>query len=269
MDYIEKFTGSLRFAGRSENTIRAYESDLRQIENTLNKTLVEARPLELLDYFTNLKLETSTINRRVDSIHKYYSFLMDMEVISKDPSKGIEAPKEEQKEVRYTPSKTEVAAMIKATKNAKTKAIVTVLSETGLRFSEFANIKLEDLSDVIVVKGKGNKIRRVPLSPKAKEAIEEYLKVRKDGDDTLFTSDRGTKLDNSSVYRSLRTLAKKAGIEKWNEVEPHCLRRFAVSEAHKKGLPIGIIEKMFGHSFGVEKKNYLSVTDEELLSMVQ
>lgn len=276
--YVIRYERKLRNADKSEDTIKSYMSDIKQMIKIIGKEPEDIKAVDLDDTYADFLegLASTSRARKIVAINGFFDYLKDLELITKNPAAILEAPKNIQTEVRYTPSKQEVEKMIKFSTNIKTKAIVTLLAQTGLRFSEMKNIKLNEITDgekVITDKinicGKGRKYRDVYLSKDTIEMINEYLKTRKDGADTLFTSNQGTELDNKSIWKMVRTLAKRTGMENWDKMETHAFRRYAITEAHKKGLPPMLITKMFGHSsLDVESKHYVYFTEDEMRNAV-
>lgn len=279
-EYVVRYTRKLRNAEKSQDTITNYISDINQMIKIIGKEPQDIKAIDLDGAYAEFLdgLAPTSTARKIFAVKGFFEYLIDLELITKNPANVLEAPKGIKTEVRYTPSKTEVDKMIKFATNAKTKAIVTLLSQTGLRFSEMKNIKLSDVSnngecvtnDTFEICGKGGKGRNVFLNKETIDAINDYLKIRKQGVDNLFVSNQGKELDNKSVWKMIRNLARKSGMENWDKMEVHAMRRFAITEAHKKGLNPMLITKLFGHSsLEIESKHYVYFTEEEMRKAVQ
>lgn len=277
-DYLEIYVGQLKFAEKADNTIKAYREDIEQMLSITNKEVTEITPIDLMDYCQEISVlaDTSKI-RKINCVKAFFTWLNESQIIDTNPAKSLITPKLKEKEVRFTPNEQQVSKMISRATNAKMKAILSTLASTGLRFSELKNIKLSDVTDgqqvvtdALTVRGKGSKSRTVYLNKDAVNMINEYLKVRKEGCDNLFSSDQGTPLDNASLLRSLKTLAKKCEIEQWSECEPHSFRRFFITSLWNKGVNPSVICSLTGHSsLDVEMKHYIKVDENEKRMAIQ
>jgi site-specific recombinase XerD len=170
-------------------------------------------------------------------------------------------------------------------KSLRDKAILELLFSTGLRVSELCALDSDiDLSrDELSVRGKGDKVRVVFLSPTAKDAVRAYLKSRKDMDEALFVNiplqvkakakeDGDTKVKSStrtptrltprSVERMIKIYAAKAGITK--KVTPHVLRHSFATDLLSNGADIRSVQQLLGHASIITTQIYTHVTDAHL-----
>lgn len=150
-------------------------------------------------------------------------------------------------------------------------AILGMLFSTGLRVSELCGLSRDiNLSvDELSVRGKGDKVRVVFLSPAAKEAVKEYLAVRKDIDeDALFVSHSNIKKDgpkrltSRSVQRIIKKCATKTGITK--KVTPHVIRHSFATDLLSNGADLRSVQAMLGHAHIATTQVYTHVTDKHL-----
>lgn len=159
-------------------------------------------------------------------------------------------------------------------KSLRDKAILELFFSTGLRLSELCSLPRElDLGkDEFSIRGKGEKVRVVFLSDRAKDAIRAYLAKRTDMDDALFvrietklTKDRKTeslRLVPRSVERIVKFYAIKAGISK--KVTPHVIRHSFATDLLSNGADIRSVQMMLGHSNIATTQIYTHVTDAQL-----
>lgn len=133
-----------------------------------------------------------------------------------------------------------------------------------MRVSELCGLNRSDIEgDQCIVFGKGQKERYVYLNAKAQLSLSEYLKTRKDDNESLFVSlDKPhDRLKISAIEICLRSLGRELGIE---NVHPHRFRRTAATNALKHGMSIEQVSKMLGHNDLDTTMIYLTVSQEEL-----
>lgn len=146
-------------------------------------------------------------------------------------------------------------------------AILELLFSTGLRVAELCALDSDiDLTrDELSVRGKGEKVRVVFLSPTAKKAITEYLAVRKDMEEALFVDGRPNKLHRISprdVQRHLKSYVARAGISK--KVTPHTLRHVFATDLLSNGADIRSVQQLLGHASINTTQIYTHITDAHL-----
>lgn len=158
-------------------------------------------------------------------------------------------------------------------RSLRDRAILELLFSTGLRVSELCALNSDiDLSrDELSVRGKGDKVRVVFLSPAAKEAVRTYLKSRKDMEDALFVNiladdkvskKNPTRLTPRSVQNIMKKYAAKAGITK--KVTPHILRHSFATDLLANGADIRSVQALLGHASINTTQIYTHVTDAHL-----
>lgn len=146
-------------------------------------------------------------------------------------------------------------------------AILEMLFSTGLRVSELCALNSDiDLSrDELSVRGKGEKVRVVFLSPTAKEVVREYLKVRNDMEEALFVDGRPDKMHRITprdVQRHLKTYVARAGIT--SVVTPHTLRHAFATDLLSNGADIRSVQQLLGHASINTTQIYTHITDSHL-----
>jgi site-specific recombinase XerD len=147
------------------------------------------------------------------------------------------------------------------------RAILELLFSTGLRVSELCALNSDiDLSrDEVSVRGKGDKVRVVFLSPAAKESIREYLKARKDMEEALFVEGRPNRLHRigpRDVQLRVKKYAAQAGIT--SKVTPHTLRHVFATDLLGNGADIRSVQALLGHASINTTQIYTHVTDAHL-----
>jgi len=155
-------------------------------------------------------------------------------------------------------------------KGLRDRAILELLFSTGLRVSELAALDRDSIDlkrDEFSVRGKGEKVRVVFLSPSAKKAVKEYLDKREDVSEALFVnfspnSKETTRLTPRSIERILKFYAIKAGISK--KVTPHVLRHMFATDLLQNGADLRSVQALLGHSSINTTQIYTHVTDRSL-----
>lgn len=156
-------------------------------------------------------------------------------------------------------------------KSLRDKAILELLFSTGLRVSELCSLNRDiDLSrDELSVRGKGDKVRVVFLSPTAKTIVELYIEKRDDIDDALFVQlgrnadkSKSLRLTPRSVERILKHYAIKAGITK--KVTPHVIRHSFATDLLSNGADLRSVQALLGHANIATTQVYTHVTDAHL-----
>jgi site-specific recombinase XerD len=147
------------------------------------------------------------------------------------------------------------------------RAVLELLFSTGLRVAELCaqNSDIDLSRDELSVRGKGEKVRVVFLSPSAKDAVRSYLKERKDMEEALFVDGRPKKLHRMTprdVQRHIKTYAARAGITK--KVSPHTLRHVFATDLLSNGADIRSVQALLGHASINTTQIYTHVTDAHL-----
>lgn len=149
------------------------------------------------------------------------------------------------------------------------RALLELLFSTGLRVSELCNLDRDlDLSrDEFSVRGKGDKVRVVFLSPDAKKTVHAYLKKRGDMDPALFVSygragKQSGRITPRSVERLVKHYAVKAGITR--KVTPHVIRHSFATDLLESGADLRSVQALLGHANIATTQVYTHVTDKHL-----
>ncbi len=156
-------------------------------------------------------------------------------------------------------------------KSLRDKAILELLFSTGLRVSELCSLSrdLDPDADEFSIRGKGDKVRVVFVSERAKEALRTYLEKRVDVDDALFIqlsknkeSKNDKRLSPRSVERIVQSYARKAGITK--KVTPHVVRHSFATDLLQNGADLRSVQALLGHAHIGTTQIYTHVTDTHL-----
>lgn len=271
--------------GRAVKTIENYDHyltrffDWAQIKNVSDITEEKIREFRLWlnrQPGTAGAMKRRTQNYYLIALRAYLKFLRKREIPCISPER-IELAKLPERSLDLI-SSAELERLLAATKGTnqrslRDRAILELLFSTGLRVSELCSLNSDlDLSrDDFSVRGKGEKVRVVFLSPAAKEAVGAYLKGRKDMEEALFVNSvsdeklsrkRPARLTPRSVQNLIKTYAAKAGITK--KVTPHVLRHSFATDLLTNGADIRSVQALLGHASINTTQIYTHVTDAHL-----
>lgn len=246
MTNLEKYIVSLKADKKSLNTIVAYSKDIQQMLDFVQKDETEIEYMDLVNWKESISdMSSSSVARKIVSVRHYLEFLVDIDILEKNPAKKLKAPKINVKEKDYI-TKEEVLEMISNGKNKRDKAIIATYLSTGLRVSELIDLQLEDLeNEKLIVKVKGDKDRIIFINEDCRKMIADYLKVRKDGCTNLFVSNQGTPMKRECISRTLKNIAKRSGLDK--DISNHSLRHSFVSTVAEE-FGIEVARVAVGHS---------------------
>ena len=267
--------------GRSIKTVENYDRYLSRflayakISKPAEVTEKLVREFRLHLNRKNLKLKTQ--NFYVIALRAFLKFLRKREIESLNPER-IELAKVGARDLDLI-SADELNRLMQAPKgNAlvalRDRAMLELLFSTGLRVSELCSLNRDlDLSrDEFSVRGKGEKVRVVFLSPAAKRAVKEYLDKRGDIDEALFVhlpaggqgwhKNDSRRLTARSVQRIIKRYATQAGIT--HKVTPHVLRHVFATDLLENGADLRSVQALLGHANIATTQVYTHVTDKHL-----
>jgi integrase/recombinase XerD len=249
----------------SDNSIEAYLSDVLKLEKYFIETGNDISPASVtypdLKAFlawngTNNK-NTRTQSRVLSGIRAFFRFLLIEGEIEENPASLLESPKIGLKlpEVLSISEIDRMIAEIDLSKpeGHRNKAIIETLYGCGLRVSELVNLRLTDIhyvEEFVVVTGKGNKQRLVPISGKALKEIDIYKQDRNRlpairDQNVLYLNRRGSHLTRAMIFTIIKDLAAKAGIRK--NISPHTFRHSFATHMIEAGADLRAVQEMLGH----------------------
>ncbi len=272
--------------GASVNTVLAYRRDLADFAAFL---AARGTPLQAADaaavrrYLATLadrRLAAPTAARRLSTLRQFYRFLIGEGVREDDPCAVVDGPRPARPLPRLL-DEDEVARLLAAAwaaegpQGARLAALMELLYATGLRVSELVGLPLAGLSRdrrLVIVRGKGDKERAVPLGDAAGEALRAYLPQRKAFADPaspfLFPSRAAAgHLTRARFTQLLKRLALDAGIDP-ARVSPHVLRHAFASHLLAHGADLRSVQRMLGHADIATTQIYTHVLEGRLKAVV-
>lgn len=286
---IEDFSNFLKFEKNfSGNTLDAYMRDVRKLERFTISELDNLSPQNityenLQEYIYQLsknKISERSQARAISSIKAFFKFLLEDDYRTDNPATLLEGPKLG----LYLPdtlSEEDINRIIACIDNStdigkRNKCILEVLYGCGLRVSELIDLKISNINfkeSYIMVEGKGEKTRLVPLANTTAEFIRSYIhtvrnktKINKKYEDTLFLNSRGTNMSRVIVFIIIKELTQKAGISK--SISPHTFRHSFATHLLQNGADLRFIQEMLGHSSITTTQVYTHLKTEELRDVI-
>ena len=287
--------------GAGDNTLDAYRRDLSDFSEFLGRngqSFAGAETQALRDYLADLDtrgFKSSSVARRLSAMRHLFRFLLNERIRSDDPAAILSGPKRG----RGLPKVLSIADVDRMLTRSKelTETDVTpqqrlralrlhclleVLYATGLRVSELVALPLSAArrdARMIVVRGKGNKERLVPLNEASRQAMADYLaamemlkpenKKNAPGSKWLFPSfGESGHLTRQHFARDLKELASASGLAP-RLVSPHVLRHAFASHLLHNGADLRIVQTLLGHTDISTTQIYTHVVEERLKSLVR
>ena len=265
----------------SPNTIEAYRNDLAHLEAFMmrNDLKLENVTLEQLHTFAASLHEYGITPRSqarvLSGVRSFFRFLVLDGVVESDPTELLEWPSlPEHLPVVLTLEeidRIEDSIDLSKAEGARNRAIIEVLFSCGLRVSELVNMKLSDLyleDRVLLVRGKGNKERLVPVSNKAIADLKRWffdrnlMKIKPGEDDYVFLNRRGAHLTRTMILIMVKRQAEEAGIKK--TISPHPFRHSFATALLQGGADLRSIQAMLGHEKIDTTLVYTHISNEQL-----
>jgi integrase/recombinase XerD len=288
--------------GAGPNTLDAYRRDLTDFSEFLARSgqaFAGAETQGLRDYLADLDgrgFKSSSVARRLSAMRHLFRFLLNERIRSDDPAAILSGPKrgrglpkvlsisDVDRLLTHAKARTETpeAPALQRLRAMRLYCLLEVLYATGLRVSELVALPLSAArrdARMIVVRGKGNKERLVPLNEPSRQAMADYLaaaealkpekKKNAAGSKWLFPSfGESGHLSRQHFARDLKELAASAGLAP-RLVSPHVLRHAFASHLLHNGADLRIVQTLLGHTDISTTQIYTHVVEERLKSLVR
>lgn len=275
---LKSFVDYLRIEkGLAPLSIAAYATDISQFSDFLQKrkrTLLAARRDDVRGFLQQLfsnQVDGRSVGRKLSALRHLYRYLLLDKKIEHDPTLNIESPKQWKvlpKSLARDEIETTLAVRVSADHEAKypsalalrDRAMLEVFYAGALRVSEITGAKLEDLkleAGYMLVRGKGDKERVVPLGRSAQDAVREYLATarpllisRKTDRDSLksspllFLARGGRKLTRQRVWQMVKAASAASG----RRASPHMLRHSCATHMVENGADLRTVQTILGHA---------------------
>lgn len=269
-DYLGRLTDQ---RGLSSNTTDAYRRDLAQFFDFTDRAglsgvdQVERRlARRYLAFLDTLGYSKTTVSRKASSVRAFYNDAVIRGLANVNPFEGVSTPKLGKPLPHAIPARS-IAAAIDSIDTSdpvgiRDRAIVETLYATGLRVSELVSMRVRDASgDTVVVRGKGGKVRMVPLGRPAQRALDLYLRESRphlagDGaEDALWVGARGGAMTTRSARRA---------VSRHVATFPHAVRHSFATHLLEGGADLRTVQDLLGHTDLATTQIYTAVTRKHL-----
>ncbi|MFH1296082.1 MAG: site-specific tyrosine recombinase XerD [Bacteroidota bacterium] len=270
------------------NTVKAYLQDVKTLIQFLEHTGEDLQPAQvemhhlqsLLKWVTEQGMTPRTQSRLISGLKSFFKYLMLENILKKDPTELLDAPRIGRK-LPVILTSAEIDAMIgvidlSKPEGERNKAILETLYGCGLRVTELIDLKISSLyfrEEFIRIIGKGNKERLVPIGKSAQKQISIYQHsvrslqpVKRGYEDILFLNRRGSKLTRIMIFTIVKELAEKAGINK--SISPHTFRHSFATHLVEGGADLRAVQEMLGHASITTTEIYTHLDREYLRSTI-
>lgn len=269
-DYIERFITWLKDEkGYSPHTVSNYLRDLNQFAEQAGREIaidaIDTFIIRNYIYSLNIRNKSSSVARKLSALRTFFRFLEHENLIPDNPMASISMPKQEQ-HIPVFLSVDEVFALLEAPGQgesfaARDRAILELLYSTGMRVSELVSCNMANLdfeTEMVMVRGKGNRERLIPFGAQAVKSLRVYLTEREEllrkrlqqgkkfDQNSLFLNSRGTRLTARSVERMISNYGRKARLDK--PVTPHVLRHSFATHLLEMGADMRSVQELLGHA---------------------
>ena len=286
-DAFTNWLGNLKeVRNLSDNTLISYKHDVKsfiEFISTHTGSEVSIKYLNdmkisdfrsFLSYLRNKDISSTSIARIISSLKSFFNYLLNTNLIESTVVQSLRTPK--QKKSLPRPISSELA--IETIKHAqdmekekwigmRNKSILMLLYGCGLRISEALNLNFEDINenDYLIIKGKGNKERMVPLMDYVKTDIENYIHECPKNfmkDDPLFVGKRLDRLSPRIIQYVLEKIRHNLSLPE--TATPHALRHSFATHLLDSGGDLRTIQELLGHSSLSTTQKYTKVETEKL-----
>jgi len=263
---LPKFVDSLKQRGRSPSTVLAYRADLEQLVTFLrgkNKVMPEAINSADLESFRDTllaeKYTPKSVSRKLNAVKTFFRWLIADNHLTTDPSINVAHPKIESSLPKFL-SPLEYRALRDVVRgDTRIAAIVELILQTGLRISEVANLKTENVKDsTLKIEAYATQPERtIPLNKPAKDALDGYTANRpKVPSPYVFISKNGKPLAVRNIRAAIDRYMQRAEVPNYSVND---LRTTFMVENIKAGVDLVLLSQVAGHKRLSTTERYLEL----------
>ena len=216
-------------------------------------------------------LNAASRARKIATIRSFYHYLTNkVHLIDQNPVKDIDSPKLKKSLPKYLTLDESVQLLesVDGKNQERDYCILTLFLNCGLRISELVGLNLNDIQDdALRILGKGNKVRIVYLNEACKQALEQYLAVRRPitgrHKNALFLSTRNERISRSGVHALVKKHLAEAGLDA-TQYSSHKLRHTAATLMLQNGVDVKAVQEVLGHDHLNTTEIYTHIDNDAL-----
>jgi len=226
-----------------------------------------------ISYCQNVrKSSPGTRARKIVSIRQFWKYLKKARILENNVAEELEVPRLPKRIPRYLTLEESVRLLIAGKISPRDHCILTILLNCALRISELGALECSQVSsDVLSVIGKGNKERKIYLTPTAKSSISNWLDMRTTlsvDTDALFISRNRNRMSMRSLQEVVKKYVRVAGFD-YSSISAHTLRRTSATLMYKYGrVDIRSLQQILGHESVATTEIYTHIDDSQLQAAV-
>lgn len=275
-DLILKFIEHCQMKNLSDGTIDEYRRKLNMLSGNSEVSFLEMTNEDIEAFIFKAKkmnCQPRTLNTYIACYRTFFKWLTNYDYITKDPMLKVINVKEEYK-VKVGFTRKEIEKMRNYFTHPRDRAIFEFFLGSGVRISELCKLQIKDLDLTnmpvsVVIHGKGNKQRRIPISDTAFVYLGDYLNTRKEltPEDPVFASRRGTVrfIKTDTIKDCFYRASKELDIH----IHAHKFRRTYCSELVSHGMALAYAQKLMGHSSPATTMGYTNVKENLVFAEFQ
>jgi site-specific recombinase XerD len=291
---VEQYLGYLTvIKGRSENTILEYRIDLLSFFRFTSRSrgqlyddfqyanLDYIKSITLTDMYTYLSYCQTELNssagtraRKIVSIRQFWKYLKTKaHLIDNNIAEELETPKLPKRIPKYLTLEESVRLLIQSkTSSTRDNCIITIFLNCALRVSEVVNLNIDQVnSDIICLIGKGNKERKIFITPAVKRALSEWMQIRSTlnvNTNALFISRNNRRITTRAIQNIVKKHVIAAGLSP-EFISPHKLRHTSATLMYKYGhVDIRSLQQILGHECISTTEIYTHIDETQLHAAV-
>lgn len=290
-DALREYLYDCQLRKLSERTIKGLRNNNKRLfQYLLNEfdiqEIEEVKRVHIQSYITflsDLGRKETYINSIIKCFRGLFKYCADEDYIKETPLKKVKFQKEEITLIE-TFNQEEVKRMVSCYSGRRfleqrNKLIIVLLLDSGIRNNELCDIRMEDVHEnALKIRGKGKKIRYVPLTPVINKELIRYKRVREHyvqdkfsyQTEYLFLSQKGKKLTIETVERVVKECGEWSGVRKEIRCSPHTCRHYYAQTQLKNGCDLFTVSRLLGHSnINITKRYLFSMTVDDVLEIAQ
>ncbi len=261
---VDAYLSFLRYEkGLAANTCAAYQRDIQKLSLLATGLVIEKWPALTAEHLRRCLaalnregLSPRSLHRWLSAVRQFFDFLMREGICHSNPGLQVQAPKRPKK-LPDTLDTDQLAGVLDATPDSplsiRDHAMMELFYSSGLRLAELVALDLVDLDldeGVVRVVGKGSKERIVPVGSKARNAIQQWLTVRRDmaqdGENAVFIARGGQRISRRQVQVRVKAWGLQQGLD--GNLHPHKLRHSFASHLLESSGELRAVQELLGHS---------------------